>query len=61
MLEVGKESLGLALCRTLARAYTIPLIKPTKMADTLPNVTGASKKIRPLTAMGSLFKAPTME
>lgn len=31
------------------------------MADTLPKVMGASKKTRPETAMGSLFKAPTME
>ena len=31
------------------------------MADTLPNVTGASKKMRPLRAMGSLLRAPTIE
>lgn len=36
-------------------------MKPTKMAETLPKVTGASKKMRPLSAIGSLFKAPTME
>lgn len=39
----------------------MPLTKPTKMAETLPNVTGASKKTRPETAIGSLFKAPTIE
>jgi hypothetical protein len=32
-----------------------------KMADTLPKVTGAEKKIRPLIAIGSLFRAPTIE
>jgi hypothetical protein len=31
------------------------------IADTLPNVTGAEKKTRPLTARGSLLRAPTME
>lgn len=31
------------------------------MADTLPKVTGASKKIRPESASGSLFSAPTIE
>jgi hypothetical protein len=31
------------------------------MALTLPRVTGASKKMSPLRAMGSLFRAPTME
>ena len=31
------------------------------MAETLGNVTGASKKTRPEMAIGSLFKAPTME
>lgn len=31
------------------------------IADTLPNVTGALKKTKPLTAMGNLFRAPTME
>jgi hypothetical protein len=60
-LCVGRLSLGLLLCLTLARAYTIPLTKPTKIAETLPNVTGASKKMRPLMAIGSLFNAPTIE
>jgi hypothetical protein len=32
-----------------------------KMADTLPKVTGAEKKTRPLIAIGSLFRAPTIE
>jgi hypothetical protein len=47
--------------RTLAQVYTIPLMKPIKMAETLPTVTGAAKKMRPLMARGSLFKAPTIE
>jgi hypothetical protein len=33
---------------------------PMRMADTPPNVTGSLKKTRPATAIGSLFKAPTM-
>ena len=60
--EVGRTPVfGLDDCLTFANAYTIPLTKPTPMADTLGSVTGASKKISPLKAMGSLFKAPTME
>lgn len=39
----------------------MPLMNPKKMADTLPNVMGASKKTKPLIAIGSLFNAPTME
>lgn len=39
----------------------MPLTKPMTMADTLPNVTGAAKKMIPLMAIGSLFSAPTME
>jgi hypothetical protein len=31
------------------------------MAETLGNVTGASKKMRPDSAIGNLFRAPTME
>jgi hypothetical protein len=31
------------------------------MAETLPKVTGAEKKTRPLIAIGSLFRAPTIE
>jgi len=31
------------------------------MAETLGSVTGASKKMRPDTAMGSLFRVPTIE
>ncbi len=53
--------MGLEFCFTLATAYTIPLTKPTPIALTLPRVTGVSKKTRPLRAMGSLFKAPTIE
>lgn len=48
-------------CLTLARAYTIPEMNPTAIAETLGAVTGASKKIRPLIAIGSLLRAPTME
>ena len=39
----------------------MPLTKPTNIADTPGIVTGASKKIKPETAIGSLFSAPTME
>ena len=39
----------------------MPLTKPTMIAETLGMVTGASKKMRPLNAIGSLFKAPTIE
>lgn len=31
------------------------------MADTLPNVTGAEKKMSPLMASGNLLRAPTIE
>lgn len=31
------------------------------IAETDPNVTGAAKKTKPLTAIGSLFNAPTIE
>lgn len=48
-------------CLTLASAYTMPETNPTAIADTLGNVTGASKKTNPLTAIGNLFRAPTME
>ena len=36
-------------------------MKPMKMAVMLPNVFGASKKTSPETAIGSLFRAPTIE
>jgi hypothetical protein len=39
----------------------MPLTKPTNIAETLGIVTGASKKINPDTAMGSLLSAPTIE
>ncbi len=39
----------------------MPLTKPTAMAETLGKVTGALKKTRPLTARGSLLRAPTIE
>lgn len=45
----------------LATAYTMPLTKPTKIAETLGMVKGASKKMRPDTAIGSLLRAPTIE
>ena len=53
--------LAFADCLTFASAYTIPLMNPTAMAETDGIVTGASKKMRPLSAIGSLFRAPTME
>jgi len=36
-------------------------MKPTTIAETLAKVVGASKKMSPLNAIGSLFKAPTIE
>jgi hypothetical protein len=36
-------------------------MNPIMIAETLPNVTGAEKKMRPLMAMGSLLRDPTME
>ena len=36
-------------------------MNPTPIAETDGIVTGASKKTRPLTAIGNLFRAPTME
>jgi len=39
----------------------MPLTNPIKIALTLPNVTGASKKTKPLIAIGNLLRAPTME
>ena len=50
----------LLLERIFDTAYTIPLMKPTAIALTLGIVTGASKKMRPESATGSLFRAPTM-
>lgn len=58
---VGKDILAICDCLTFAHAYTMPLTKPMNMAETLPKVTAASKNTRPLRAMGSLFKAPTIE
>lgn len=61
-LVVGKmPTFGLAFCLIFATAYTMPLTNPIMMADTLGKVTGASKKINPESAIGSLFSAPTME
>lgn len=61
-LVVGRTPvLGAVFCLTFARAYTTPLTNPTPIAETLGNVTGASKKMRPESAIGSLFNAPTME
>ena len=53
--------LAFADCLTFASAYTIPLMNPTAIAETDGIVTGASKKIRPLIAIGNLLRAPTME
>ena len=53
--------LAFADCLTFASAYTIPLMNPTPMAETDGIVTGASKKIRPLSAIGNLLRAPTIE
>ena len=53
--------LAFAVCLTFASAYTIPLINPTAIAETDGIVTGASKKIRPLSAIGNLLRAPTIE
>lgn len=58
---VGNEFLATCDWRTLAQAYTIPLTKPMNIAETLPTVTGAAKKTRPLTAIGNLLRAPTIE
>lgn len=59
--DVGKDILFMAVCLTFAQVKTMPLTKPIAIAETLPKVTGASKKTRPLTAIGSLFKDPTIE
>ena len=56
----GPLLLSRSFCHTLATVYTTPLTNPTNSALTLPTVTGASKKMSPLMAMGSLFSAPTM-
>ena len=62
-LVVGNPppTLAFADCLTFASAYTIPLMNPTPIAETDGMVTGASKKTRPLTAIGNLLRAPTME
>jgi hypothetical protein len=39
----------------------MPLTNPIMIAVTLPKVTGAEKNTSPLTAMGSLLRAPTIE
>ena len=60
--EVGSTPVfGFELSLSFDTAYTIPLTKPIKIAETLGKVTGASKKISPDTAIGSLFSAPTIE
>ena len=53
--------LACADCLTFASAYTIPLTNPTPIAETDGIVTGASKNMRPLSAIGNLLSAPTME
>lgn len=60
--EVGRTpAFGFLLSIIFATEYTTPATKPMKMADTDGMVNGASKKMRPETAIGSLFRAPTME
>lgn len=62
VLDVGRMPVfGFDDSLVLATAYTMPLTKPTKIAETLGSVTGASKKMRPEIAMGNLFRAPTIE
>jgi hypothetical protein len=58
---VGRTFFGFEESFIFATAYTMPLTKPTKIAETLGIVTGASKKIKPDTAIGSLLRAPTIE
>jgi len=36
-------------------------MNPRIIADTLPKVTGAAKKTKPLIAIGNLLRAPTIE
>jgi len=59
--DIGRPVLDFEFCLIFAHAYTRPLMNPTKMALTLPKVTGVSKKTRPEIAMGSLLRAPTIE
>jgi len=61
LIVVGNTALFACPCHTFAIAYTIPLPNPIAIALTLANVTGASKKTNPLTAIGSLLSAPTIE
>jgi hypothetical protein len=61
LFVVGRDELLRCRSITIAQVYTMPLTKPRKMAVTLPNVMGALKKIRPLTAIGNLLRAPTIE
>lgn len=58
---VGSDILDCCDWRSFPQVYTMPLTNPTKMAETLPNVIGALKKTKPLTAIGSLLRAPTIE
>ena len=60
-IAVGKTLADFSFGRTFDQAKTMPLTKPMKIAETLPKVTGALKKMRPLTAIGSLLRAPTIE
>ena len=61
LVVVGRPPCSRSFCQTFATVYTTPDTKPTKMALKLGSVTGVSKKINPLSAMGNLLSAPTME
>lgn len=61
LMLVGRTSFFCCPCFSLATVYTIPETKPMNIAETDPKVTGASKKTRPDTAIGSLLSAPTIE
>lgn len=58
---IGRPDAFCCDCFIFAIAYTIPLAEPMAIAETLGRVTGASKNIKPLTAMGILLRAPAME
>ena len=58
-LMIGSTVRGCDFC-VFATAYTMPLMKPSTMAVTLPNVMGTAKKTSPMMAKGSLLRAPTM-
>jgi len=59
-LVTGNTSFSCFFCSCFAIAYTIPAANPIITAVTEKNVTGASKKIIPEMATGSLFNAPAI-